>query len=202
MKKINPVWRGLLLLVVGSVVGYALGVGIDAAVQGTVNFTAPVGGLFSLLIGVILFFGALIGYRGVTRGLVWQLIGTLAGLRLNQVNQGHGGAAQILLIAGERRLDSLEPAREGAPGLRGAVLLTLLWMSFRTAMSCRIAGIDFEVFFRFLPPGTDVTPTPAPSACCSVCKPAGTTASGSRPRAVCAGSTFSAWPPAARSRRA
>jgi len=79
MKNKHPVWFGLLLLVVGAVVGYALGVGIDAAVQGAVNFTAPVSGLFSLLFGVILFFGGLIGYRGVTRGLVWQLIGTLGG---------------------------------------------------------------------------------------------------------------------------
>ncbi len=79
MTNIKPVWRGLILLVVGAVLGYFVGVGVDAAVQGRVNFTAPVGGLFSLLVGAILFFFGVNGYHGITRGLVWQLLGTLAG---------------------------------------------------------------------------------------------------------------------------
>lgn len=79
MRNIEPVWRGLILLAAGAIVGYFLGVGVDAAVQGQFNFTAPVGGLFSLLIGAILFFLGVNGYHGITRGLVWQLVGTLAG---------------------------------------------------------------------------------------------------------------------------
>jgi Type I phosphodiesterase / nucleotide pyrophosphatase len=47
--------------------------------------------------------------------------------------------------------------RESDPPLRGALLLSLLVMSFRTAMGCRIAGIDFDFFFRFLPEDADVT---------------------------------------------
>ncbi len=79
MSNIKPVWRGLILLVIGAAIGYFVGVGIDAAVQGQFNFTAPVGGLFALLIGAILFFFGVNGYQGITRGLVWQLLGTLAG---------------------------------------------------------------------------------------------------------------------------
>ncbi len=47
--------------------------------------------------------------------------------------------------------------RGSDPVLRGAVLLGLVLMSFRTAMGCRIAGIDFDFFFRLLPHDTDVT---------------------------------------------
>src|SRR5574338_987527 len=79
MRYIKPVWRGLILLALGSVVGYFVGIGVDLAVQGRMNFTAPVSGLFSLLAGAILFFFGVNGYHGVTRGLVWQLVGTLAG---------------------------------------------------------------------------------------------------------------------------
>jgi hypothetical protein len=47
--------------------------------------------------------------------------------------------------------------RDGDPALRGALLLSLVLMSFRTAMGCRIAGVDFDFFFRFLPQQEDVT---------------------------------------------
>ena len=47
--------------------------------------------------------------------------------------------------------------RDRDPVLRGAVLLGLVLLSFRTAMGCRIAGIDFDFFFRFLDHETDVT---------------------------------------------
>jgi hypothetical protein len=47
--------------------------------------------------------------------------------------------------------------RNSEPALRGALLLSLVLMSFRTAMGCRIAGIDFDFFFRFLPQQEDVT---------------------------------------------
>lgn len=82
MTNIKPVWRGLLLLVVGALIGYGVGLGLDLAVQGEVSFQAPVAGLFSLLFGAIFFFFGLVGYRGVTKGLVFQVLGTLAGALL------------------------------------------------------------------------------------------------------------------------
>jgi cytochrome c oxidase subunit 1 len=79
MKNMKPVWRGLLLLLIGAVVGYAVGLGLDALVGGRVDFVAPLGGLFSLLGAAVLFFFGLVGYRGITRGLVFQVVGTLVG---------------------------------------------------------------------------------------------------------------------------
>jgi len=79
MKTMKPIWRGLLLLVVGGFVGYLVGLGLDALVSGSPDFVAPVAGLFSLLIAATAFFFGLVGYRGITRGLVFQVIGTLAG---------------------------------------------------------------------------------------------------------------------------
>jgi hypothetical protein len=54
--------------------------------------------------------------------------------------------------------------RDSDPALRGVVLLSLVLLSFRTAMGCRIAGIDFDFFFRFLPPDADVTAHWIPAA--------------------------------------
>jgi len=79
MKKMKPVWIGLILLVLGAAAGYFVGLGLDALALGTVNFTAPVAGLFSLLGSVTAFFFGLVGYKGITRGLVFQVIGTLVG---------------------------------------------------------------------------------------------------------------------------
>jgi cytochrome c oxidase subunit I len=79
MKKTNPVWRSLVLLVLGGVFGYSLGLGLDGFVAGRFDFVAPLAGLFSLLGSVTSFTFGLVGYHGVTRGLVWQIIGTLLG---------------------------------------------------------------------------------------------------------------------------
>ncbi len=79
MKTMNPVWRGLALLLAGGISGYFIGLGLDTLVSKQVNFTAPLAGLFSLLGAVTAFFFGLVGYRGVTRGLVFQTIGTLIG---------------------------------------------------------------------------------------------------------------------------
>jgi len=79
MKNMKPVWRGLLWLLIGGVVGYALGLGLDALVGGNPDFVAPLGGLFALLGAAVSFFSGLVGYRGITRGLVFQVIGTLVG---------------------------------------------------------------------------------------------------------------------------
>jgi len=79
MKNMKPVWRGLLLLLIGAIIGYALGLGLDALVGGSLDFVAPLGGLFALLGAAVSFFSGLVGYRGITRGLVFQLIGVLVG---------------------------------------------------------------------------------------------------------------------------
>ena len=85
MTKSNPVGSGLLLLVVGGVIGYVLGLGLDYLVTllttgtGALNFSGSVPGLFALLLSVTAFFFGVFGYRGITRGLVWQVVGTLVG---------------------------------------------------------------------------------------------------------------------------
>jgi len=79
MKNMKPVWRGLVLLALGGALGYFIGLGLDALVSGKANFTAPLAGFFSLVVSVTGFFFGLVGYRGVTRGLVFQIIGTLVG---------------------------------------------------------------------------------------------------------------------------
>ena len=79
MRKTHPVWTGFLLLVVGGAIGYAIGLGLDRLVSGTLNLNGAVAAAFALLLGVSAFFFGLYGYRGVTRGLVFQVIGTLVG---------------------------------------------------------------------------------------------------------------------------
>ena len=79
MSKTNPVRSGLLLLLVGGVVGYGLGLGIDSLVTGSLHFSGSVASAFALLLAVSAFFFGLYGYRGITRGLVWQVAGTLLG---------------------------------------------------------------------------------------------------------------------------
>jgi cytochrome c oxidase subunit 1 len=79
MKNMNPVWRGLLLLVLLGAVGYALGLGIDFLVVGSLRFSGSVPSLFALLVGFTAFFFGVFGFRGITRGLVWQVAGTLIG---------------------------------------------------------------------------------------------------------------------------
>jgi cytochrome c oxidase subunit 1 len=79
MKNMKPFSRALLLLLIGGVLGYGVGLGLDILINQTVNYTAPSAGLFALLIGAIGFFFGLIGYRTITRGLTWQVIGTLVG---------------------------------------------------------------------------------------------------------------------------
>src|SRR6266498_4778190 len=79
MRNAHPVRRGLLLLVIGGVIGYGIGLGIDLLVSGALNYTGSVASAFALLLAVSSFFFGLYGYRGITRGLVWQVIGTLLG---------------------------------------------------------------------------------------------------------------------------
>jgi cytochrome c oxidase subunit 1 len=79
MKNRNSVGNALLLLLVGGAIGYGIGLGIDVLVSGNLNFSGSVPAAFALLFAVSAFFFGLYGYRGITRGLVWQVIGTLIG---------------------------------------------------------------------------------------------------------------------------
>jgi cytochrome c oxidase subunit 1 len=79
MRKTNPVGSGLLLLVVGGAIGYGIGLGLDLLVSGSLNFNGSVAAAFALLVAVTSFFFGVYGYRGITRGLVFQVAGTLLG---------------------------------------------------------------------------------------------------------------------------
>src|SRR5574339_266847 len=79
MRKNHPVWSGFLLLIIGGVIGYGIGLGVEVLVTGTLNYTGSVPSAFALLFAVTAFFFGLYGYRGITRGLVWQVVGTLLG---------------------------------------------------------------------------------------------------------------------------
>ena len=79
MRKTNPVRSGLLLLVVGGVIGYGIGLGLDLIMSGSLNFNGSVAAAFALLLAVTSFFFGIYGYRGITRGLVFQVVGTLLG---------------------------------------------------------------------------------------------------------------------------
>src|SRR6266498_4616461 len=75
----NTVTKGLVLLLVGGILGYVLGLFLDLFVSGSWNFTGSVASAFALLMSATAFFFGLYGYRGITRGLVWQVVGTLIG---------------------------------------------------------------------------------------------------------------------------
>src|SRR5215216_2871212 len=79
MRTKNPVGSGLLLLLVGGVIGYGIGLGIDLLIAGTLNYNGSVASAFALLLAVTAFFFGVYGYRGITRGLVYQVLGTLIG---------------------------------------------------------------------------------------------------------------------------
>jgi cytochrome c oxidase subunit 1 len=79
MRKTNYVGRGLLLLVIGGAAGYGVGLGVDLLISNTLNFSGSVASAFALLLAVTAFFFGLYGYRGITRGLTWQVLGTVLG---------------------------------------------------------------------------------------------------------------------------
>ena len=79
MRNINPVWKGLLLLVIAGAVGYGIGLGLDLLISGAINYNGSVAAAFALLFAVTAFFFGIYGYRGITRGLVFQVVGTLLG---------------------------------------------------------------------------------------------------------------------------
>ncbi len=77
--------RALLFLLIGTLIGLALGVGLHTATSG--GF-APYylldipSWMLGLLVGTLGFFYGLLGYYGIVRGLVFQVVGTLAGIFL------------------------------------------------------------------------------------------------------------------------
>jgi cytochrome c oxidase subunit I len=77
--KRNSVGSGMLLLLLAGAVGYGIGLGLDALISHGVKFAGSVPSAFTLLFAVTAFFLGLYGYRGITRGLVWQVLGTLSG---------------------------------------------------------------------------------------------------------------------------
>ncbi|HEY3474395.1 MAG TPA: hypothetical protein VGK56_07265, partial [Anaerolineales bacterium] len=79
MRKIHPAWKGLLLLVVAGAIGFGIGLGLEVLVSDGANWNGPVAGAFTILFAVTAFFFGVYGYRGITRGLVWQVVGTLLG---------------------------------------------------------------------------------------------------------------------------
>ena len=80
--KNNTLGRAFLFLVIAGAIGYGLGLGIDFGIRGGLKFTASVPAAFTLLFGFTAFFFGLYGYRGITRGLVFQVVGTIIGAAL------------------------------------------------------------------------------------------------------------------------
>src|SRR3989304_5627425 len=79
MRTIKPVWRGAILLVVGCVIGYFVGLLLDLIINGQINASGSVPAVFSLLIGATAFFYGLTGLGAATKGLASQVLGTITG---------------------------------------------------------------------------------------------------------------------------
>ncbi|HXF85818.1 MAG TPA: cbb3-type cytochrome c oxidase subunit I [Anaerolineales bacterium] len=79
MNRKNPLGSGFLLLAIAGAVGYGIGLGLDVLATGRLNFSGPVPSAFALLFALTAFFFGVYGYRGITRGLVYQVVGTLLG---------------------------------------------------------------------------------------------------------------------------
>jgi len=91
-----PLRRAFLFLVVAGAAGYGIGLGIDFGVTRALNFSGSVASAFALLLGFTAFFFGLYGYRGITRGLVFQVVGTLLGALFVTGIRALTGAAPIL----------------------------------------------------------------------------------------------------------
>ena len=79
MKRKYTLGSGFLFLLIAGVVGYGVGLGLDLLVTGRLHFSAPVPSAFTILFAFTAFFFGVYGYRGITRGLVYQILGTLIG---------------------------------------------------------------------------------------------------------------------------
>lgn len=77
--------RALIFLLIGTLLGLALGVGLHTATSGGFQpfylMDIP-SWMLGLLVGTLGFFYGLLGYYGIVRGLVFQVAGTLAGILL------------------------------------------------------------------------------------------------------------------------
>jgi len=80
--------RGLLYLVVGLLLGTAVALVIHWIVAGQFDIAhlidrpdvmVPLAWFAGILVGIVGFFYGLVGYRWITRGLVWQFVFTLIG---------------------------------------------------------------------------------------------------------------------------
>lgn len=68
-----------MFLLIAGVVGYGVGLGLDLLVTGRPHFSGSVPSAFTILFAFTAFFFGIYGYRGITRGLVFQVVGTLVG---------------------------------------------------------------------------------------------------------------------------
>lgn len=77
--------KSLLFLVIGLVVGTAVALLLHVLTTGTFEtgylLDLP-SWLLGLLVGIVAFFYGLLGYQGIVKGFVWQVIGTLSGALL------------------------------------------------------------------------------------------------------------------------
>jgi cytochrome c oxidase subunit 1 len=96
MKNTRPIVRALLLMLLGGLAGYALGLGLDWLVHGHPDPSAGVPAVFAWLVGATAFFFGLGGYGPATRGLVWQVVGTLSGAALVTLIRLVTGSEQVL----------------------------------------------------------------------------------------------------------
>jgi len=79
MKRKKSLGSGFLFLLIAGVVGYGVGLGLDLLVTGRPHFSGSVPSAFTILFAFTAFFFGIYGYRGITRGLVFQVVGTLVG---------------------------------------------------------------------------------------------------------------------------
>ena len=79
MRNFSPVWRAVLLLALAGAIGVAIGAALELLITGSMVWNGPIAGAFGILFAVTAFFFGVYGYRGITRGLVWQVVGTLLG---------------------------------------------------------------------------------------------------------------------------
>ena len=75
----SPLTKGFVWLDLGALAGYTLGLVIDLIVQGSLVWVAPTASLFALLFGFTAFFLGVAGLNAVSKGLIWQISGTLLG---------------------------------------------------------------------------------------------------------------------------
>ncbi|MDX1475955.1 MAG: cbb3-type cytochrome c oxidase subunit I, partial [Reinekea sp.] len=79
MKSKKTLGSGFTFLLIAGAVGYGIGLGLDLLVTGQPRFSGSVPSAFTILFAFTAFFFGIYGYHGITRGLVFQIVGTLVG---------------------------------------------------------------------------------------------------------------------------